>query len=90
MHRRYVVAIGMILAAAAASCAVDPERAKQQYMDEGDSLMSGKKYSEAVISYRNAVRQDERFGEGRFKLAEAYLAAGDARNGLERRFAQLT
>ena len=44
--------------------------------------MASKKYPEAIISYRNAVSLDERFGEARLKLAEAYLAAGDTQNGL--------
>ena len=60
----------------------NPEIAKQQHLSEGDSYMAGKKYTEVILSYRNAVRQDERFGEARLTLAEAYLATGDGQNAL--------
>jgi tetratricopeptide (TPR) repeat protein len=44
--------------------------------------MAEKKFSEAVVQYRNAVSQDERFGEARSKLASAYASMGDGRNAL--------
>ncbi len=80
MCRSLAVVCLMILAVGGASCSADPETAKRRYLDEGNSYMASKKYPEAIISYRNAVEVDERFGEGRLKLAQAYLAAGDSRN----------
>ncbi len=65
MFRCWTVVFLGLLAAVGVPCSVDPEIAKQQYLSDGDSYMAGKKYTEAILSYRNAVRQDERFGEVR-------------------------
>src|SRR6185295_10793858 len=43
----------------------------------GDKYTADKKYQEAVIQYRNAVQQDPRFGEARYKLAETYERLND-------------
>ena len=40
-----------------------------------------KKYHEAIVQYRNAVQQDARFGEARYKLAEACSFASTIRQG---------
>jgi tetratricopeptide (TPR) repeat protein len=40
--------------------------------------MAAGKVQEAIVEYRNAIRDDPRFGEARFKLAEAYQSAGNA------------
>ena len=42
------------------------------------SIFEQKKYAEAIVEYRNAVRVDPRFGEARQKLADAYGFAGNA------------
>ena len=55
MSRSLSVVVLMMIAVGAASCSEDPETAKRRYLDEGNSYMEGKKYSEAIISYRNAV-----------------------------------
>ena len=81
MCRTWCGALFLALATGVA-CSQDPEVAKRQYLAEGDQYMTGKKYTEAVLSYRNAVRLDERAGESRMKLADALLAAGDGQNGL--------
>src|SRR5688572_7288111 len=81
MCRIRAVALALLIAGGA-SCSTDPETAKRQYLEEGNSYMVGKKYPEAILSYRNAVEVDERFGEGRLKLAQAYLANGDTQNAL--------
>src|SRR5687768_15785803 len=75
-------ALVLLLAAVGAVACSDPEAAKRQYIADGDRYMAEKKYEEAVLQYRNAVRQDSNFGEGRMKLAEAYVATGDGRNAL--------
>ena len=72
----------VLLVGVGAGCSSDPEEVLRQQMEQGNSYMQSKKYSEAIVSFRNAVRADERSGEARMKLAEAYLAAGDGRNGL--------
>jgi Flp pilus assembly protein TadD len=50
-----------------------PPRARQP-------LRAAEAIQEAVIEYRAAVKDDPKFGQARFKLAEAYLAFGDERN----------
>ena len=87
MLRIWAVVILMMLAVGGASCSEDPDTAKQRLLDEGNSYMASKKYPEAIISYRNAIEIDDRFGEGRLKLAEAYLTVGDVRNAFANRFA---
>src|SRR5688572_22477195 len=54
-------------------CSKDPEVAKREYATSGDAYVAQGKYAEAVVEYRNAVQQDPRFGEARYKLAEAYV-----------------
>jgi hypothetical protein len=63
----------LTIAVAAVSCSRDSEVAKREYLASGDQLMSQGKTREAIVQYRNAVRQDPRFGEARYRLAEAYV-----------------
>jgi len=73
-----------ILAAAAvlaAACSRDPEAAKRDHLRRGDQYLKDKQYSAAIIEYRNVVQADPRSGEGRRKLADAYLASGEFDNG---------
>ena len=53
-------------------CSRDPETAKRAYVESGDRYMKDHKVAEAIVEYRNAIKQDARFGEARKKLAEAY------------------
>ena len=48
------------------------ETEKQQYLANGMRLAAEMKFSEAIIEYRNALRIDGRFGEARWRLAQAY------------------
>jgi putative PEP-CTERM system TPR-repeat lipoprotein len=75
------LAFAMLVAVAVSSCSVDPQTAKLAYVKSGDAYVAEKKYSEAIIQYRNAIQKDARFGEAQVKLAEAYFAAGDNPNG---------
>jgi len=61
-------------------CRTNPEVAKQEYLKSGDRFMEQQKYAEAIVQYRNALQQDARFGQARYKLAEAYIKHGDATN----------
>ena len=63
-----------------AACSGDPERAKQEYLKSGNQYFDQEKYSEAIVQYRNALQQDAKFGEARFKLAQAYERIGDSVN----------
>ena len=59
---------------------VDPEVAKQKYVDSGHVYFAQQQYAEAAIQYRNAIQQDPLFGEARSRLAETYLRLGDFPN----------
>jgi putative PEP-CTERM system TPR-repeat lipoprotein len=65
------------LALLAAACS-DPEVLKRQHVAQGDRHFAGQRYKEAIVEYRNALKQDDKSGEARFKLAEAFVAAGNA------------
>ena len=66
----------------AVGCSKDPQVAKKEYFDKGNTYFEQKKYPEAIIEYRNAIQQDPQYGEARLKLAEAYTYTRDARNAL--------
>jgi len=70
-------AICVCLAALAATACSDPEVAKHKYLANGNRLLAEQKVQRAILEYRNALRQDPRFGEARRKLAEAYLLASN-------------
>ena len=65
----------VVLAAGACS---NPERDKQTYFENANRFLEQKKYAEAIVEYRNALRVDGKFGQARFKLGEAYEATGNA------------
>ena len=61
----------------AACTGEDPEAAKQRFLASGDKYVAEKNFSAAIVEYRNALEQDERFGPARFKLAQSYAAIND-------------
>jgi tetratricopeptide (TPR) repeat protein len=71
-----------LLATAATSCSKDPAVAKRDFVASGDSYMATKKYDEAIIQYRNAVKLDPKFGEARLKLADALTASDNGKGAL--------
>jgi putative PEP-CTERM system TPR-repeat lipoprotein len=62
------------------SCGRDPEAAKRAYLESGNAYFAAEKYPEALLEYRNAVQQDPRFGEARYKLAQTYERVDDPVN----------
>ena len=74
MHALKRVITLMVLAGVCLAGCKDSETAKRQYAANGDKFLSEQKYAEAIVEYRNALREDPRFGDARLKLAEAYLA----------------
>ncbi len=82
MNRRSSIVLVAVLALVAVSCTRDPQKLKRQYVASGDKFVAQKNYPEAIIQYRNAVATDARFGEARFKLAEAYSETGDVNSAL--------
>jgi putative PEP-CTERM system TPR-repeat lipoprotein len=78
-HAVWVLPLCLLLAG---GCSKDPEYAKQQYLESGNRFFEQGKYKEAIVQYRNALQQDQRFGEARLKLAQAYTHVGDRRASL--------
>ncbi len=68
--RRALVAACLTLLAA---CSKSP----QEYLSRGNAFADQGKYGEAIIEYRNALREEPKLGEARQKLAEAYERTGD-------------
>ena len=64
----------------AVSCGTNPEAQKAEHLRRGQQYFEAQKYSEAILEYRNAVKLDEKSGEARRRLAEAYDRAGEKRN----------
>jgi tetratricopeptide (TPR) repeat protein len=60
----------LVAALVAAGCR-DPEVAKQQHLSRGNALAARGNYADAILEYRNAIKNDARFGEARLQLAEA-------------------
>jgi tetratricopeptide (TPR) repeat protein len=67
------------LALAMAACS-NAEADKKRYFESGSQFFAEKKYAEAIVQLRNAIRADNRFGEAHLMLAEAFAATGDTRN----------
>lgn len=81
MNRLFLSAL-FCAATLVVGCSTDPERAKQQYFESGNRFFEEKKYTEAILQYRNALQQDAKFGPARYKLAQAYEAQGDVPNAV--------
>ena len=80
MHIRVLSGtLAALLAITLTGCS-NPEADKKRYVESGDQFVAQKKYQEAIVEYRNAIRADNRFGEAHYKLAEAYTAVNDTRN----------
>lgn len=64
-----VVLVGLVVAV---GCRQNPETAKLRYYENGNRFFAEKRYADAIVEYRNAVKQDASFGEARYRLGEAY------------------
>ena len=62
------------------ACSNDPDAQKRRYFASAERYAAEKKYDEAIVEYRNALQQDPKYADARFKLAEAYVAKGDYRS----------
>lgn len=65
------------LALLAAAACTEPSVAKVNHVKKGDALVAQNKPAEAVLEYKNALKIDKRYGEARFKLAQAYEKTGN-------------
>lgn len=55
-------------------CSGNQDAAKQEFLRSGDQYFEAKDFNAAIVQYRNAIEQDEFFGEARYKLAQTYAA----------------
>ena len=74
-HRTARAVLAAALAVWLAGC--NSDAAKRRYVANGDRHLAEKRYAEAIVEYRNALQQDDRFGEARYKLAEALALSGN-------------
>ena len=74
--------LGLGLALAAACTGEGPEIAKQRYLESGNEYFEQQRYEEAIVQYRNAIAQDNRFGEARRQMAAALFRTGNLRGGV--------
>jgi tetratricopeptide (TPR) repeat protein len=70
------------LAAGLTACSKDADTQKRAYVASGDQQLAAKKYADAIVEYKNAIKQDNRFGEAHHKLAQAYMLVGDSAEAL--------
>jgi tetratricopeptide (TPR) repeat protein len=62
--------------AGAAACNRNPVAQRQHYMDLGNRYFQEKRYGEAIIEYKNALKGDSTYGEGNYRLGLALLQQG--------------
>jgi tetratricopeptide (TPR) repeat protein len=69
------------------SCLSDPESRKKRFLANGNKYHEKGKYREASIMFRNALKEDARFGEAYYRLALTSMKLGqygDAFNSFQR------
>src|SRR4029434_625453 len=78
MQRTTVSVLSLVTLFVAVACGTkDP----QEHTKRGTDYLQQKKYAEAIVELRTALHLDPNLGEVRVKLADAYTATGDSRNG---------
>lgn len=84
MYGRILLGLAFLVAVAigGAACSRDAEIVKQEYLRNGDRFFAEKNYQAAIVEYRNAVKQDPKFGRARHRLAQAYLQVDDKSRAL--------
>ena len=84
MKQRFSWFIALLAVAllALGGCSRDPEKVKRRYLENGDKYYAQGKYKEAVIMYKNAIKQDARYGEAYNKLGDAELRRGEVRGAV--------
>jgi cellulose synthase operon protein C len=54
------------------------ENAKRRHFEKGKALAAAQNYREAILEYKNAIKEDAKYGEARAALADAYMHNGQA------------
>ena len=71
----FAALVWMVAGAASYGCSPDPAKAARRYIASGDAYVAKHQYREAVIEYKNAVKQQPQLAEAHYKLAQAYTAS---------------
>jgi tetratricopeptide (TPR) repeat protein len=58
-------------------CKSDPQKAKAKYFAADQKYITQKKYGDAALEFRKAIRIDPRFADGYYQLSQAALAQHD-------------
>jgi tetratricopeptide (TPR) repeat protein len=75
---RLNVGIGaVVLALLAGGCAKDDEAKKREHLRAGEQYLADGNLQAATVAFRNAIDLDGRFGDARYRLAQAYARLGD-------------
>ena len=74
-----IVAVCLVIASA---CSKDPKVETARHLTRGNDYFQHQQNREAIVEYLSALSFGEPGGEIRLKLADAYLAAGDAPDAL--------
>jgi tetratricopeptide (TPR) repeat protein len=78
-----ILALSLVLS----SCMSDPESRKKKFLANGNKYFEKGKYREASIMFRNALKEDARYGEAYYRLALTSMKlgqVGDAFNAFQR------
>jgi tetratricopeptide (TPR) repeat protein len=70
------------LAVLTVSCGRGSSVSKDDHLTRGNKYLAEGKTAEAIVEYRSAIAQDARFGEARYRLGKAYLAANNPQAAL--------
>ena len=68
--------VGLVCSLVFAACS-NSEQAKKEHFESANRFLAQDKPQEAIVEYRNALKEDPKFGEARLKLAEAYAQVGN-------------
>ncbi len=81
--KRFTILACLILAVLAlGGCNRSPEARKAKFLASGKAFMEAKDYPRAILQFRNAVQVAPKDAEASYRLALAYLAGGDVRQGV--------
>lgn len=87
MPNRFVTVFILALSLLLNSCLSDPESRKKKFLANGNKYYDKAKFREASIMFRNALKEDARFGEAYYRLALTSVKLGqygDALNAFQR------